>query len=116
LDRGRPGGRCPARDERIRYPVDGPNARRGEDSVLLDSLLAHGVEVASLEGAGDLWLYTYHGRNTFPAEHHYRLASFGVPRAFLAEREPHIRAALEHYPIPRPALVSGRDGPAFVVA
>jgi hypothetical protein len=41
---------------------------------------------------------------------------FGALREFLGGRERCIREALAHYPIPRPAVVAGRDGPAFAVA
>jgi glycosyltransferase involved in cell wall biosynthesis len=114
IDRLVPGTAMVARHAEPSYPEDGEYARRGEDSVLLASLMDR-VPVASMEDAGELWLYTYHGANTFPREHHLRLSSFGAPRAFLAENEERIRAAAEHFPIPRPAVVAGSDGPAFVV-
>jgi glycosyltransferase involved in cell wall biosynthesis len=101
-------------DSELRYPADGPYARAGEDSVLL-AALAERAPLAPLRDAGHLWLYTFHGRNTFPADHHRRMSAFGAPRSFLVERSGEIRAALARYPIPRPAVVAGRDGPAFAV-
>nr|AKA59403.1 glycosyl transferase, group 2 family protein [uncultured bacterium AB_162] len=110
-----PGTAMVARDAGVRYPEDGPYARRGEDSAFLATLL-ESVPVAHMEDAGHLWLYTFHGANTYPREHHIRMSAFGAPRQFVGEREQRIRAALAHYPIPRPAVVAGRDGPAFAVA
>jgi hypothetical protein len=103
-----------ARDDHLRYPEEGPFATRGEDSVLLEALHDHGP-VARLRDAGDLWLYTYHGGNTFPREHHDRMAAFGAPRDFLLERADRIRAAVARYPIPRPRVVAGPDGTVFAV-
>lgn len=109
-----PGTLMMARDSAPAYPEDGPFARRGEDSVLLTTLLAT-VPVAHLHGEGRLWLYTYHGANTFPEEHHRRLSSFGAPRHVLMERAGAIRDAVAHLPVPRPAIVAGRDGVAFAI-
>jgi glycosyltransferase involved in cell wall biosynthesis len=109
-----PGTLMMARDDGFRYPEDGPFARRGEDSVLLTALAERGP-VAPLRHVGHLWLYTYHGENTFPREHHHRIAAFGAPRERLLERADRIRAAVAHYPIPRPTVVAGPDGPAFAV-
>lgn len=102
-------------DPRFRYPEEGDFARRGEDSVLLEQLAAS-VPIAELSGMGHLYLYEWHGRNTFPKEHHYRMAQCGAPRAFLAERASAIRDALRYYAIARPAVVAGPDGPSFYVA
>lgn len=107
-----PGTLMMAREVAPGYPEDGASARRGEDSVVLAALFET-VPVAHLHDAGHLWLYTYHGANTFPEEHHRRLSSFGIPRAALLERADVIRGAIAHLPIPRPAIVAGRDGAAF---
>lgn len=96
----------------LRYPESGRFAQRGEDSVLLDSLTER-VPVAGLRGQGHLYLYTYHGRNTFDRDHHHRMAIFSRSAAELRSREDLIRRAMGHYPVPRPYLVVGRDGPAF---
>ncbi|HYH82369.1 MAG TPA: glycosyltransferase [Longimicrobium sp.] len=102
-------------DTGVRYPEEGPWARRGEDSALLDALHAR-VPVAHLAGMGWLFLYTWHGRNTFPREHHLRMASFTAPTAWLLDREDEIRRALAFYPVSRPLAVIGREGPAFVLS
>ena len=101
-------------DARFRYPESGPFARRGEDTALLNSLCDQ-VPVAGLRGQGHLYLYTYHGSNTFDREHHHRMAIFSRPVAQLVSQRDHICSAMVHYPVPRPYLVIGRDGPAFML-
>lgn len=109
-----PGTLMMLKDKRFRYPEDGPFARQGEDSVLLEALY-HSVNVAPLPGAGHLWLYQYHGANTFSREHHYHLNSCRTSNAQLLENAEKIREAARHYPIPKPYFVVGREGPAFVL-
>jgi hypothetical protein len=100
-----------ARDAGLRYPED----PRGDDSALLGALLAS-VPVVDLEDAGELWLYAFRGDDTRAREHQGRMNELGAPREFVGARERRIRETLAHYPIPRPAVVAGRDGPAFAVA
>jgi glycosyltransferase involved in cell wall biosynthesis len=109
-----PGTLLMFRDARFKYPEDGPFARQGEDSVFLERLY-HSVPVAHLSGAGHLYLYQYHGRNTFPREHHYRMSSCRTSNAHLHENADRLREAARHYPIPRPYVVVGREGPAFAL-
>jgi glycosyltransferase involved in cell wall biosynthesis len=104
-----------ARDGRFRYPEHGPAARQGEDSALLESLHAT-LPVAHLSGVGQMYLYQYHGRNTFSREHHYRLAGFCMPTGYLNDHADKLRDAARHYPIPRPIYVVGREGPAFALS
>ena len=110
-----PGTAMLARDAGVRYPEDGPHNDRGDDSALLGALL-ESVPVVHLEDAGHLWLYTFRGDDISAREHHARMNELGAPREFVGEREQRIRETLAHYPIPRPAVVAGRDGPAFAVA
>src|SRR5262249_10313121 len=62
------------KDNRFRYPESGPFAQRGEDSALLYQIYDT-VPVAAATGLGYLYLYNYHGRNTFDRDHHYRLGA-----------------------------------------
>jgi glycosyltransferase involved in cell wall biosynthesis len=103
------------RAPRLRYPESGVHANSGEDSVFIDQLAATGA-VVGLAGNAHLYLYHYHGRNTFPERHHHHIASFGVGKDVLERNEDRIREALVFAEIARPAVVAGRDGPAFVVA
>jgi glycosyltransferase involved in cell wall biosynthesis len=109
-----PGTLMMRRDPRFRYPEEGLQARQGEDSALLDTVY-RAIKVAHLRGAGYLYLYQYHGRNTFSREHHYRLSSCCAPVAYLHEHADRLREAVTHYPIAKPCFVFGRDGPAFAL-
>lgn len=110
-----PGSLMMSKQDGARYPEAGPYARRGEDSVLLSALHEAG-DVAALEDHGHLYLYAYHGRNTFEKAHHTRLASVCRTVSELQERTQLIRDAMAHYPVAKPYLVLGRDGPAFTLA
>jgi glycosyltransferase involved in cell wall biosynthesis len=109
-----PGTVMMERDSRFRYPETGQFAQRGEDSVLLWSLYDQ-VRVTAARGEGHLYLYTYHGRNTFNRDHHHRMAMFSLSAGELRARRDVIRAAMAQYPVPRPFMVIGRDGPAFML-
>lgn len=101
-------------DDRFRYPEAGPFARRGEDTELLYQL-CDTVPVAAAVGVGYLYLYTFHGRNTFDRDHHYRLSMFGRTVDALKRDRGVIAAAMRHYPVAKPYLVIGSDGPAFML-
>jgi glycosyltransferase involved in cell wall biosynthesis len=103
------------RDKRFQYPEDGQFARQGEDAVFLEKVY-HTVPVAHLGGAGHLYLYTYHGRNTFSKDHHYHIAKFRFSNAHLHQHADQIREATSHYPIAKPYFVVGREGPAFALS
>lgn len=102
------------RDPRFRYPESGPYARRGEDSALVNQLF-RSVPIARLPGMGHMYLYRYHGRNTFSEEHHMRITSCCSPVAHVLPHAERIREALAYYPIPKPVAVLGLDGPALAV-
>jgi glycosyltransferase involved in cell wall biosynthesis len=109
-----PGTVMMERDSRFRYPETGPFVRRGEDSAFLWSLYDQ-ARVVPVRGQGRLYLYTYHGRTTFDRERHYRLARFSLSAGELSARRELTRAAMAHYPMPRPFVVIGRDGPAYML-
>jgi glycosyltransferase involved in cell wall biosynthesis len=110
-----PGTLMMFRDIGVRYPEQGRYARRGEDTVLLAALYNQ-APIAQLRGMGYLYLYQFHGRNTFPKEHHYRMSNYATPATFLEEKANVIRSAAAHYPIPRPITVMGRDRPAYTLS
>lgn len=109
-----PGSVMMYREDGFRYPEDGPHARQGEDSVLADAIF-RAVPVAEVGGMGHLYLYRYHGRNTFSQEHHYRMTTCSLPGDVIREKEEEIRRFVRYYPIPRPATVASSDGPVFVI-
>ena len=102
------------RDDRFRYPETGDEARRCEDSVLLNALYDT-VAISAAKDLGHLYLYTYHGRNTFSRDHHHRMAGFGRTSLDIQGKLRTIRAAMAHYPIAKPYALVGRDGPGFVL-
>jgi glycosyltransferase involved in cell wall biosynthesis len=110
-----PGTAMLKRDERFRYPESGPYARKGEDSALL-ALLYDQVPVAQLSEMGYLYLYTFHGGNTFSRQHHQAISmACARPKSFLLDREALIRSAIETYQLPKPVAVLGKDDGAFVI-
>jgi glycosyltransferase involved in cell wall biosynthesis len=110
-----PGSLMMFNDARFRYPEDGPYARQGEDSVLLEQIHA-AVPVAALSGAGYLYLYQYHGRNTFSRQHHLHLTNFRMPSLHVREKSDVLRHAVDYYPLARPVVIVGREGPVFAVS
>ena len=108
-----PGTVMMRRDERFRYPEEGPYSRRGEDSVLVEHL-NRSVPIARIAGMGHLYLYHYHGGNTFPREHHRRITSCAGPIDRVRAMADDIRRAVDYYPVPKPIPVVGAEGPAFV--
>jgi glycosyltransferase involved in cell wall biosynthesis len=109
-----PGTLMMFRDDRFRYPEHGPSARQGEDSVLLSQIYAT-VPVAHARDLGHLYLYQYHGRNTFSREHHYHLANFRSTTARMKENEVKLRNAVTYYAIARPVVVMAQEGPVFAL-
>ena len=109
-----PGTVMMRRDERFRYPEAGPYSTRGEDSVMVDQLW-HNVPVARVGGMGHLYLYQYHGRNTFSREHHLHITSCAGANERIEAMGEKIREAVHYYPVPKPIPVLGASGPAFVV-
>jgi glycosyltransferase involved in cell wall biosynthesis len=109
-----PGTVMMAKDRRFRYPEQGPSAVRGEDTAFLDDLYDV-IPVAALRDAGYLYLYTFHGRNTFSEEHHRALSRTCKPLDFVREKEQQVRQALRHFAAPRPLTVFGGGEVAYVV-
>lgn len=102
-----PGTLMMAKDSRFRYPEAGPDARAGEDTVLLNALYGQ-VKIAKLQDAGHLYIYTYHGSNTYPRDHHRALISIAIP--LNGAQEMALRASLRYYQLPMPYAVKGPIG------
>jgi hypothetical protein len=98
----------------FRYPETGPLARQGEDSVMLELLFRAG-KIAALRDAAPLFLYTFHGRNTFSRDHHYNVGSYRASVERVSRAAPSIREAARHFELPLPCYVVGREGLAFVL-
>ena len=74
---------------------------RGEDTAVLSELLVQGRKIAKLRERGYLYVYVFHGRNSFEGAHH---AMISRGRRFSAERllrlEAPLRAHLADYDPP----------------
>lgn len=109
-----PGTMLMTHDRRFRYPESGRYARLAEDWALMIDLHRR-VRVSYLRDQGQLYLYNYHGGNTFSAEHHAKLRVRSLTTAAITEREFVIRASMAHFAIRGPIQVCGCDGPAFSI-
>lgn len=109
-----PGSLMMFRDARFLYPEDGPHATQGEDSVFMNRVFDE-VSVAALRGAGHLYLYEYHGRNTFGREHHMGIGLYRKPAAEIVPAAETLQAAIAYYALSRPATFYAREGPLFAV-
>ena len=109
-----PGTVVMRRDGRFRYPEAGRYEHFGEDwQLMLD--LHRQAKVATADDLGLLYLYTYHGDNTFSREHHLRMTRYSLPASSIRARAGEIRDALAQYPITKRVAVHGREGTVFTV-
>jgi len=100
----------------IDYPEQGPTARRGEDTAVLEQLQRQdGFQ--TLAGAGHLYVYMSHGANTWSGDFHRMLADeLSISERLLQRREARLRADLSAIDFgPGPVDVMGRNGLAFTL-
>ncbi|HEX5346185.1 MAG TPA: glycosyltransferase family A protein [Pseudonocardiaceae bacterium] len=109
-----PGTMLMTHDRRFRYPESGRYKHFAEDWALMTDLHRQ-VRVSYLRNQGQLYLYNYHGGNTFSAEHHAKLRIRSLTAAAIADKELIIRTSMAHFAIYGPLQVCGRDGPAFSI-
>jgi hypothetical protein len=109
-----PGTLLMYKDRRFRYPEAGPSALRGEDDDLIDQMYSQ-IKIAALREFGFLYVYGFHGSNTFSRDHHARLAieSSSSLEFIRAQRKPLI-AALHYYRLPKPYVVRTAEEEVFV--
>ena len=109
-----PGTLLMYKDDRFRYPEAGPSAFRGEDDALIDQMYPV-IKVGALREAGYLYVYTYHGKNTFPKDHHTHLAiQSSSTLEFIRQRRQALIQALGYYRLPMPYAVRTAEEVAFV--
>jgi glycosyltransferase involved in cell wall biosynthesis len=103
------------RGVRARSPEHGPESDRGEDTALLRGLAAEG-KIAHLAGRPYLYVYVYHGSNTYDAGHHRILArSLCISRGLLQRRRS-VFDELACLDLGEHAIdVIGNNGPAFQI-
>lgn len=105
-----PGTMMMYQDRRFRYPETGPMSQRHEDGALLAKVAEH-RSIAELSGAGYLYVYIYHGRNTFEENHHRRITGLHAhDGAALSRASETLSSALDHYSLPMPYVVRACSG------
>lgn len=107
-----PGTLMMVKDARFRYPEAGPNARAGEDTILLTQL-SQQVKIARLKDAGHLYVYTYHGTNTWSRDHHRELNTIAI--APDESKQAVLRLSLPYYALPMPYAFKDRSGQTLFV-
>jgi glycosyltransferase involved in cell wall biosynthesis len=98
-----------------RYPEEGPESLRGEDTVFCLRLFEEGP-VYLMDGAPHLYIYVCHGGNTSGTEFHRMVASsLSLSRGRVARAEALVHEALDlaDHGLER-VDVMGSNGPAFV--
>lgn len=113
---GHPGTLTMRRALSVRYPEDGSASLRGEDSVLFHQLRRQKIPIAVLHDEPELFVYRFHGENTWDHEHHDGMVSrHGRTRAeLLVAQERLTRGLREVFTEESSVAVAGRDEPAFV--
>ena len=73
------------------------------------------LKISALSEVGYLYVYTFHGKNTFPKDHHARLAiQSASDLEFIWDRHKALLQALDHYLLPMPYVVRTAEEVAFV--
>ncbi|POM25293.1 Glycosyl transferase family 2 [Actinomadura rubteroloni] len=108
-----PGTMLMRRDARFRYRETGRHEHHGEDWALMLDLRERGrVHIA--DDLALLYLYTFHGGNTFSRDHHERMwRRFSRPSSVVAAHAGELRAALARFPVAPPVDVHGAEGFVF---
>ena len=102
------------RDDRLRYPEEGPASQRGEDDAIRAEIYAS-MPVVELP-RGHLYLYRFHGRNTQGEAHHRHVAAFGSRTSgHLSGHLDRLREAIGYYRLPMPYRVVDRHGGTVLV-
>lgn len=87
-------------------PAYAHDLARGEDLCLRDELFRRGVRVADVGGCGQLYVYVFHGANTWVRAHHAALVAWaGLDTRRLVARLDALREALREYQLPAPLRI-----------
>jgi glycosyltransferase involved in cell wall biosynthesis len=111
---GHPGTLMFRKEHAIAYPESGATSERGEDTEVLNQLRQK-TKVAFFANPADLYLYVYHGHNTFHMEHHKFLASrFCESREFTTSHRAEMEDTLTNFRLPaEPLIVMDQGGIAW---
>ena len=102
-----PGSLLARRDRLVRYP----EIARGEDTAQALAMLREGTRFARLSGHGYLYVYVFHGSNSFDHVHHAMISRGRCLRADrLLALEPLLRARLAEYAPPLGAFTMPYEG------
>jgi glycosyltransferase involved in cell wall biosynthesis len=112
----KPGALMCRRSVPVEYPESGPEARIGEDLVVLDQVRRMGG-VHVLADAPHLYVYVSHGHNVCGQPHHRMIAEqLAVSKGLIRRREAALRHGLAPFAFgPGEVIVEGRNGPAFAI-
>jgi glycosyltransferase involved in cell wall biosynthesis len=99
-----PGTMMMFKKKQIRYPESGAFAKAGEDTIFFNKINIS-MKIARLSNCGYLYVYTYHGKNTYQQQHHMRLIKeFGcLPHTAALECD--LRTAISYYSLETPYYV-----------
>jgi glycosyltransferase involved in cell wall biosynthesis len=117
LHKAHPGTLTMKRDLGVRYADHGPFSTRSEDSLVFHQLRRRRVPVFVLEGAPHLFVYRFHGGNTWAREHHEGMVSrYGASRTALLAAQGALSSALRDVLLEAQEVrVDGADGTAFSI-
>jgi glycosyltransferase involved in cell wall biosynthesis len=109
-----PGAGVFLRSVNARYPEDGPEAMRGEDTTLCQRLSEHGL-VHLVDDSPHLYIYVCHGTNISGDEFHSMIArTLAVSRGRIERNQQLVRRALDLADTGLDEIdVMGNNGPAF---
>jgi hypothetical protein len=100
---------------RLAYPETGPEAARGEDGHFLFQLKA-AARVQAVSEMPELYVYTFHGQNTWERAHHEKLVrKFGVPAERVRDALPRLRPLLGALPFAQPVALRAEGDTIFEV-
>lgn len=87
-------------------PYYKPEMKNAEDAILRGELIAAGASITTLSGKGYLYIYTFHGKNTFGLIHHDSITTWaGLNVNELRERASVIEYALGDYLLDTPVSI-----------
>lgn len=104
-----PGTLMMFKDQRFKYPEDGSRAHAGEDSAFLESFYDK-IKIAPLKDVGHLYVYTFHGSNTFDQSHHEKISLlYGMHSDEIWKREQLLKEVLPYYRLSVPISILSKN-------
>lgn len=86
----------------VSYPEEGPNAQKKEDSNVLQQIHNLRVKIAKVKDRAYMYVYTYHGDNTWQKEHHYDLVKKTASNSSkLKKYQPELLKTIDYFALPK---------------